>query len=368
MSMTQKLSKRGAFLAASLVLGAALVGPSLSAQTVTTPPVGAVTLSAPANSDSLYSIPLARDAIYTGIVSAVSGNTFTLSGASFTANALQYVAGSQPNTYYLQFSTGSATGQFSTVVSNASSSVTTEFEVDVLSQVSVGDQVVLRPYWTLATLFPSTAANVSFVPSTSNFPAGRRTEILFPDSVGVGINKSASAIYFYNSFWRKSGDTTPNRNDVVIPPDQFVIIRGNNSSTSTALTVVGSVQTYSNTVSLLRPATGSNDNPIALSVPVDVSLGNLNLISSGGPFLASTSNFPAGRGDEIIVYNNASIGKNKSASAIYFYNSFWRKSGDTSANQNNTTIPAGSAIIIRKKSSGASAVLDWRQPATVVSL
>lgn len=329
---------------------------SLNAQSVTTAPVGAVTFTAKANSDSLIAVPMARPVSFSSKVSSVSGTQIVLASDSLTSAQFQYVAGTQPNTYYIQLTSGAKAGQLSTIVANSANSITTEFEADILAGIQSGDSFEVRPYWTLGTLFPAASANTSFVASTSNLASGRRTEILIPDFTNVGINKAASAIYFYNSYWRKSGDTTPNRNDVILPPDGFITIRGNNYSTDTTLTVVGAVPPLVQTTSLLASTT-QNDNPVGLSVPVDRTLSQLGLNSSA--FVPSTSNLASGRGDELLVFDNAQAVKNKAASAIYFYNGFWRKSGATSADQGSTVIPAGSAIVIRKKAQASASVVDW---------
>lgn len=350
-------------LLACLAIG---VGLTSRAQSVATAPVGAVVLEAPANSDSYFSIPLVRPAVYEGVVEAKSGNALTLKSASFAAGGLQYQAGVQSNTYYAQIASGSAAGQFSTILSNTAQAVTCEYEQDILDSVQVGDKIVIRPYWTLGTVFPDSAAGTYFVASTSNLSSGRRTEILFPDLVTVGVNKSPNSIYYYNLFWRRVGAVSVNRNDVIIPPDTFFVIRGNAYSASTKTVVTGVVQLNPSTVSLLTSSAGKNDNPLGTTTPVPMAFSALNLTASGA-FTASTSNLSSGRGDEILVFDNSQIAKNKAPSAIYYFNSFWRKVGETSVNHNTSTIPVGAALIVRKKQGALSQVVDWQQPAVVLN-
>lgn len=351
--------------ALSALLGICIALPA-SAQSVTTVPVGAVTLEALANSDSYFSIPLVRPSIFEGVVSAKSGTTLSLSGASFGTNELQYAAGIQSNTYYIQIASGAASGQFSTILSNTANAVATEYESDILGSVQVGDRVVIRPYWTLGTLFPASSAGASFVASTSNFTAGRRTEILFPDVTTVGVNKSPASLYFFNSYWRKSGSVSENKNDTIIPPDTYIIIRGNNYATSTKLVISGAVQPGPQVVSLLSSSSTRNDNPAGGVLPIDTPLEDLNLVEEGA-FIVSTSNFTAGRGDELLLFDNAIAAKNKAPSTVYFYNSYWRKSGSVATNQNTTLIPAGSAYVIRKKQTLSNETTDWKQPPAVVA-
>ena len=348
--------RSGSALLLSLIAAAGLSATSLFAQSVSTTPVGALSFTAKANSDTMVAVPLARPVAFSSTVSSVAGTTITLPSSSLTANQFQYVSGTQPNTYYIQLTSGPKTGHYSTVLSNTTNSITTEFESDILTAIQAGNSFEIRPYWTLGTIFPSGDANVSYVASTSNLASGRRTEILIPDFTNIGANKAASAIYFYNSFWRKSGDTATNRNDVILPPDGYITIRGNTYVNDTALTVVGSVPPVAQTTTLLA-ATIQNDNPVGISVPVDRTLSQLGL--SPSIFVSSTNNLASGRGDELLVFDNAAVGKNKAASAVYFFNGFWRRSGATAADQSSTIIPAGSAIVIRKKAQATAQAIDW---------
>lgn len=331
----------------------------VSAQSVTTTPVGAVSVTALANSDTLLSPTLVRPSVYEGTVSAVSGNELTLRDFSFDANVLQYSQGVQSNTYYLQVVSGSSAGHFSTVISNSTTSATLEFESDIIAGLAEGDRVVIRPYWTLRTLFPAENAGVSFVASTSTFNSGRRTELLFPNLTSLGINKSAAATYFYFQYWRKQGDLSPDRGDVIIPPGSFFTVRGNNSSTNTTLALVGVVDVNKLATPLLATVGQKNDNPVTQPRPIGIALGSLGLESA---FVPSTSTFNSGRGDELLVFSSESAVKNRSASATYFYFGYWRKVGDLSPDQATTIIPAGSALVIRKKALTESAVIDWVLP------
>jgi len=331
----------------------------LNAQSVTTAPVGAVNVEAGAESDTIFALTLVRPAAFTGSVGAKSGSTLTLAGAAFTASQFVYSAGVQSNTYYVQVLTGAAAGQFATVTANGTNSVTTEFESDILNSISVGDSVIIRPYWTLGTVFPSSTAGSSFVASTNNLAGGRRTEVLIPNVAGTGLNRVPAAVYFYNGFWRQTTAVGTNQNDTILLPDSFIIVRGNNYGTPTNLTLVGDVNTHAHTVPLLATATDRNDNLVGIPFPSDISLEDLNLVGNGG-FVASTNNLAGGRGDELLVYDIAATGKNRVPSAVYFYNGFWRQTTAVGTNQNSTVIPAGSAIVIRKKAQPSPQVTDWK--------
>ncbi len=343
-------------LAAGL-LAAALT--PLSAQSVTTTPVGAVSMEALANSDTPYVPTLVRPAAYEGSIAGGGGGEYALASAAFQVGALEYSEGEQSNTYYLQILSGQAAGHHSTVISNTENSVTLEFESDILSMIQVGDRVVIRPYWTLATLFPPAEAGVSYFASTSNLSSGRKTEVIFPDVSGVGINKSATAIYYYNQFWRRVGSSTINRGDVIVPLDAYVVIRHNNVAENSRITCVGEVDLGQFFIPLGAVSGGRNDNLVAYNRPVDSTLGQLGLESV---FTPSTSNLSSGRGDELLVFDPSIPIKNRPVSAIYYYNQFWRKVGQSSQDQADAVIPAGSALVIRKQSVVAGSVQDWGVP------
>ena len=329
------------------------------AQEATTTPVGAVTVALKANSDTLVSFPFPRSISNQGSVQSIVGNLISITPDSpMTPNQYVYQAGVQPNTYYIQVKSGGAKGQYSTVAGNSDTSITTEFEPDILASVSAGDRVAIYPYWTLGTVFPASDAGLSFVSSTSNLGSGRRTEILVPNAASVGVNKPAGSTYYFNGFWRLQGSISANRNDDVLLPDSYMIVRGNNYSSDTELRFTGAVTEYQ--AISITSATILNDNQIGLPIPKNVTLDGLQLFQQAA-FAASTSNLGSGRRDELLVYDSTSeiASKNRPSKATFYYNGFWRKQGEVGTNQNTTVIPAGSILVIRKYPTATAQVYDW---------
>ena len=345
------------------VISAALIATgtlfSLNAQSVTTDPVGYVTKELLPASDNYFAPLFDRPAVFVGTIESVNGSDLTLNGASFDASQLIYAAGTQPNTYFIRITSGPAQGHFSTITAHTSSAVSTEFEQDILNALAAGDSVSIKPYWTLGTLFPDDKAGVYFEASTSNFAGGRRTEVRFPDLTSAGIDKSPSSTYFFNGYWRLQGAVAANRNDTVILPDSYLIIRTNNSSDALDLVVSGNVNLSGHVISLASVPSSRNDNPIAVPIPIAISLIDLNLVGDNMPFVVSTSNFAAGRGDELRVFVDGVAGIDRAPSATYFFNDFWRLQGSVAANQNETLIPAGAAILIRKQATAMPEISDW---------
>jgi uncharacterized protein (TIGR02597 family) len=96
------------------------------------------------------------------------------------------------------------------------------------------------------------------------------------------------------------------------------------------------------------------DNAVALTRPVTVSLDASGLISSGA---FASSPLPGSRTDELQIFDNTVALKNKSSSAIYYYwSNAWRRvgAGTTDVGSDGVFVP-GSGIVIRKATNNAAA-------------
>jgi uncharacterized protein (TIGR02597 family) len=317
------------------------------AQSVSTDPVGFVTLGTRSNSDTIFSTPLARAEAFRGSVSTLSATTITAAGApGWTPSAFVYAAGSQSNTFYLRFRTGAKAGSYYTVTANTTDTLTLDLAGDLLTGATAGDEFALIPYWTLGTVFPASTAGTAFESSASAL--SRKTEIFFLDTNLVGINSSALAtFFFFNSAWRKVGTAvTSSFNDTPIAPDSYLIIR--NKAFTGSIAVMGGVVTSPQATPLNSYATTKQDNYVAISYPIDVSLNGSRLIESGA-FRASTSALV--RTDELLVISNTATGINKSSVATYYYlNGGWRKVGSSVSTDFGTDLvfKAGTGAVIRK--------------------
>ncbi len=345
-------------------MGALLLGHTAFAQ-VATDPVGFTTLTCPANADTYTSVPFTRPPEFIGAVSSVSGNTITVSGSPFTANQFVYVAGSQPKTYYVLIGPNSSTnpkeGLSYQVTGNGTNTITVNLNGDTISSVAANTQILVIPYHTLGSLFPASDANVSFIPSTSQF--ARQTQILIPNYSAAGINGSAAITYYYlNNAWRQFGrPTTEDHTDDAMVNGGYFLVR--NAGTGTTFTALGSVLTKKFTLQLFTRTDSQQDNFVSVIRPIDVKLNDLGLITSGA-FLSSPSAF--NRIDQLLVFDNSQSAQNKSASATYFYyNSAWRKFGESGLpDRGNDVIPAGTGFVIRKGATATGAAVLWQNAPT----
>ena len=354
--------RSGSALLLSLIAAAGLSATSLFTQSVTTTPVGAVSVPALANSETFLAMPLSRAPVFTGVVSSVSGSTLNVAGTpGWTANQFVKSLPSQSNTYYVRLRTGALAGQYFTVASNGSNSLTVDNGGLDLSIIAASDKIEVTPYWSLGTLLPASAAGTAFTASASAFT--RQTEIYFPNLNHNGVNPPTDeTFYFLNGAWRKVGAAaTVSFDDRVILPDVFVKLR--NRAAASTVTVVGQVESGA-VGSVINRGTVKIDNVVSISFPADVSLANSGLISSGA-FQASASAFS--RSDELLVFSDSAAGVNRPATATYYYlNSAWRKVGSpaTTDFSNDQVFKAAKGVVIRKAAGVATSQL-WTYTASI---
>lgn len=362
-----------------------LLAPVAQAQ-VYSATVGFNTITALGNSDTRFSVPLQRPTAYQGLVQSVAGNVITIQGTpGWTANQYVYAAGTQTDTFYVTLKSGNKAGMYYTITANSADSGTANTStltidaagdtIDGGSGIANGDSVAIIPYWTFSTLFPG-QAGISTTTSVSG--AGACTRIFIPDITNAGVNLAASSQYYYytgtgfgGAGWRKSGGgTTTIRNNDVVLPDVYLIIRQDNVSTSSILTASGTVPTgVRRYVIGTVTANTDQDNAVAVDVPVPLTLSGSNLFESGA-FKGTTSISGAG-GDKLFVYDDATVGYNKAAAKQYYYytgSSFggagWRLSGGGTSTIRNTEVvfQPGAGYVIRKVATATPTTVVWALP------
>ena len=314
--------------------------------------VGYNRVDVPASTDVVFTVPFTQDAGSDYTVSTVTGSGVTVAD---TLNVDAFA-----DTYYVRFTSGNGEGLWSTIDSNSASEFVLA-DTGILSNVSSGDTFTVFPHETLGTAFPDGLEGISFEASPNLIT--RRTEILVPSTTSVGINKPASDIYYYfNSEWRKSGQSpVAVFNDTVLPPQTYFILR-NRGAQTLKLVTLGVVQPV--TIQRILPVESQkNDVPAGTGYPVPVTLADLNL---GGTPAFQTTTLLISRKDELLVFDNTATGFNKPASAIYYYyNGAWRKSGASPATSfDDEVLDPASALLIRK-AAGTPGSVVWVQPSPI---
>jgi len=360
-----------------ILLGAlALAGNTFGQTTATSDPVGFNSVTALGNSDTRFSVPLQRPNVFTGTVASVSGNVVTVSGTpAWTTNQFVYAAGTQSNTYYLEFKSGAKVGMFYTVTANAAGTLTLNLNGDSISTVAANDSFKLVPYWTLSTLFPNQAGITATTSISGSAPV---TDILIPDVTSAGTDLGAPSGYFYYSGtgfggagWRAIGGSPSQKvNDTPLSPDGFLIVRQDGVSTSSILTATGAVPTNVRkyVIGTLQ-ANVDQDNAVGIDIPVGLSLTQSNLFQSNA--FAGTSLISGDQGDQLLVFDDTTADFDKAATTGYFYytgtafgGAGWRLiGGSPTAKQDAVTVfQPGSGYIIRKAGVASPQSVVWSLP------
>ncbi len=332
-------------------LGAASFVIPTQAQTTTTDPVGFYRVTLLGDADTVVSLPFTRPESAACLVESYAGNVVTVTGASsWTQDEFVYSAGNQANTYYVLVRSGAKEGNTYTVLANDASSVTIDLNGDTLVGLNPGDRLSIIPYWTLNTVFPD-GKGVHTSPS----PLQRYTEVFVPNLSGEGINLVPKRkYYFHNGYWKEVNSGTANRNDDVLVPEAFFIVR-HNVSTNTTLTTIGGILLNKLAVPIASNTNGKQDNFLSVQRPVPFSLNESGLIASGA-FSPSIS--PLLRTDELYTFDNNLQSKNKAASGKYYYlNGTWRSvNAGTNDVGDLKVFGPGTGFIIRKNAGSGSAL------------
>lgn len=322
----------------------------LSGSTAVSRIFGAVPVVADGAADTVLSVPLKIPAVFRATVASVSGTTITFSGTpGLTENQFAYVAGTQPQTYYLFFESGDLAGRVFTVSDNSTTAVTLTEE----AAAAADDAVAIHPYWTLATLFSSDQG------LTSATNAGERPiEVILPAVDSDGVNPVAETVYYLrDGAWRKVGaafDAT--FDDTFLAPDRPVVVRMNQAEDAT-LVLTGEVTMSPLSLPVRARADGLQDNLLSLGRPLDVTLDESGL--AGGDAFETTTD--SGQIKDRVVLYAGEPGQNRMPTdAYYYFNGGWRKEGDDPATDHGSVvIKAGQGLVIRKAEQAGDPVDYW---------
>lgn len=330
------------------------------------------------NSDTIVGIPFRTQgsprALMAGAPGAVAENPDL---AEISLQSITLAPGTLDR-HYLKFDGGPRDGRWYDITANTATSVTIDLNGDTLDGVGDGNPVIITEYWTLDTLFPPAQATTSWTENPENpgemiqnghaivaWPNGltRRTELFVPNLTAEGINLAPSATYYITGgVWKKFGDNSqPDFGETILYPDNYFTIRHPLSVTHhTIFRSHGEVMIDNFTVFLSSRASGKQDNFIGIPRPVPVKLKDLGL-NDDAVFAVSPSVLM--RRDELFVFDNETAIRNKAPSATYYrLASGWRRFGESTINQDETTIQAGTGFFIRKAATPAGGTAIWQNP------
>jgi uncharacterized protein (TIGR02597 family) len=349
--LTRKITRKGCFTA--LLVASVMISGRALAVDVYTDPVGFYKVTALTNSDTYASIPFTRMPVYAGLVASVAGNVITVQGNSgWSVNQFVYnPAGGQSNTYYVLMSSTNCPkeGAYYTITNNNANTLTVEMVPEDLSGVASNHQVTIIPYWTLMTAFPN---GQGITPTT--LPSQRKTEILFPNIDGVGINLiPAATYYYYSSHWRRVSPSGI-ADDQIILPDQYFIVRQSSQAPTVTFNPPGACAMKKFRIPLYTQTSTKQDNYVGLYRPKLQTLNESNLTNA---FVVTT--LPSQRKDELLVFDNTVQGKNKVPATYYYYSGAWRKVGTSGDVGTNEVFTPGTGVIIRKATNSVAATAIW---------
>jgi len=334
-------------VALAILVAAVMAG---KAQTVTSDIVGYTTLNVRAKSGSAISastfaaLNVHRPAVFKGTVAGKSvdgSNRSVLScqAGSFTSGGF-IVAGSK---CYVRLTSGSNAGQIGEIVSNTDSAITIAQNWDSIVDTTTTFEV--RPYWTLATAFPSGGGLTGGTSGT----AGDNVTVINP-TTGV-----SDAFYFNTTFsqWRKGN--TDSSTQIILPGAGLLVARKQTSPVSIVIAgevLKGSVQENilpSPSAVAVKSTFVANPYPLASKTLAQSGLYTGNTSTGVGGGTSATA------ADNVTIYD-ATTGVGKA----YYYNTTNGRWQNGNTDSNLVTIPDGAAILITRK--GGRPAFDWYIP------
>jgi len=208
------------------------------AEDATTAPVGAIKYSFAGNSYDTMGVSLVRDSIATGTVSGGTASTITINGSQNLATVLN--AGIFCYVEITGHSDGVTTAnvgdRFDVDVAATISSANTVISINTSSpnNTAAGDfagltgyTLVIRPHWTLASLF-GTGPSAAALHSATTF--GGADQVHFWNGIGMSTywfrQNSAGTI----KEWRNTGTNNINQDNAILPPGTGVFFKRAGSS------------------------------------------------------------------------------------------------------------------------------------------
>jgi uncharacterized protein (TIGR02597 family) len=315
------------------------------AQSVSSTPVGYVTLTINGNGYTALSNPLENAVVYSGTASNVSGSDITTSFA-MTSGEIATTDAEGNSSHYVQL----ADGTILDVTGNTDAVITVAADVSTL--VSADDQITVKKYTTLSDLFGATNS----AGLTSGADANSSDLIFIMSSDGAGTYGS----YYYQDDpfdgffggdgWRGLGNNSTDVSDLIIAPDDGIIVK-RDAATDLSVVVTGTVNAIQHNRTL--PAGFSL---VSYPYPVATTLDDSGIYSASNGYVSGGD---ANSSDIIYVLapdgSYTSYYRQDDPFDGFFGGDGWRALGDNSTDVGSTSIPAGSAIIIKHNGSG----LDW---------
>jgi uncharacterized protein (TIGR02597 family) len=315
----------------ALLSGAALLASSaLSAQDVSTAPVGYVTVTVSGGSvaspaSTFFSLPLTSSSEDTGSLTALSSSTLTNTSASWESGDF---AGAAP--YFVEITSGDASGSIFKITANDSDTLTLDtLGLDLTALVSVGATYRVFPGDTLRSVLGDDTNNVTGGASPN-------------DDVDVVYILSGTTwnAYYYNTSagnWRKGAVPVSQDNLALAPHSAIIYSRVGADDIEYVFTGSVPMESYQPVIS----ATGFTS--IASYFPVDQTLGSLGLHNLSWWRSVGDPGVTIADADTVYLYSAGFWN-------AYHYNAtagHWRK-GAVPVDQSSAVISVGDGVLISR--------------------
>ncbi len=343
------------------------VGPLIGAEFTTTP-VGFNKVECLGGADTTVSVPFVRQPSLEAKVqsaTAPAANRVQLEVAGNTTWTGDQYAG----THYVRFITGNRAGQWYDVVNNGSNTLMLDTAGDALAaNVTANDRFLLAPHWTLDSLFPPADQNNGpgsvIHRSPSHNQPDRRSEVQLPN-LAIGTNLPAGPIYYLvaNGWREEVTGSTVEAGGTVIPPNSSFIIRHYPGHATTTFAPTGSVLMGPDVVTLATNADSRQDNEVAITRPVPVTLADSGLETG---FVESIGHLPFQKRDTVLTFDPTQY-KGEVNSATYYRlgGNWYRDDGLRAANpvaNEAIVFSAGNGVVVRKYASTGNSVVWTNLP------
>ena len=279
-----------------------------------------------------------QSAKYSGIATAVGPDTITDAAATWADDAFNGANGS----HYVEIvsvngsTTASAVGTTRSIVATVAATKTITLGAALPAGLVAPVEYRVVSHWTLAAIFGSN--------NTAGLKSGTA---LSADQVQLW-NGSGYESYYYQTEglggtgWRKVGDQTSDASNVVIRPEQSMIIKRVDVA-ALPLLVNGWVKTGKTVFDI---AQGFNFVPYPYSKAM--TLASCGLYTGSAATGISAGSLTSS--DQVLVWNGAGY------ETFYYQNSGlggtgWRKVGELSTDASGKSIPPGNCIIVRRMNS-----------------
>ncbi len=331
--------------------------PGRASTSVATVPDGMMEFALAHGTTTYLSLPLTRQATYSGTVAAVTTNTISVDDtpAPFTTSLATGVA-----PYFVKFLTGNESGRVLLIDANTSNTLTLDTTDHTTGaavaltatgfSVESGDSFEIFPGDTLASVFGSGSAANPLVLTGGNTPT-------VADEVSLYTTVGAPAqVYYFNTiagFWERPGTSVNANNAVIYPYSAFsVMCRSNHADTM--LVLQGRVTPVNASTKTVGRSAVYTSSHYALDITLSQLKFGPNWQTGGTVWTADTlSVWNASLRQFVIYYQRPDL--------------TWRKYGDNITDQSNVTIPAGAVTTIGKRAAvaGAQAFLVSALPYTL---